>query len=252
MRINVVVAEDDPRMRLVLRRTLEQIEGVYVVGSAANGEELLNLVEQMQPDVVFLDVDMPGVDGVTAAKEIVDIDPQIFIVFATGYSQYMEQAFEVYAFDYLLKPYRLNRIAKTMERIKELMALREQASKSSSPVWVPGGSARKLAVLVERNWVFLNADEIVMITRELRKTKIHTLLDSVSTYEPLGVIEKRLGGEPFLRCHRGYIINLNFIKELIPWGRDTYLVRMEHTDQTALMTEDKAEALRERFGLSAS
>ena len=100
--IKVVIADDDVGMRLIMRKMIGKVEGFTLAGEASNGEELLTLVEQVHPQVCFLDVEMPGKTGVECARIIQDMDPTIVLIFATAHDQYMGDAFEVYAFDYLI------------------------------------------------------------------------------------------------------------------------------------------------------
>src|SRR5690554_1896959 len=127
MNLKVLIVEDDPNMSLILKKTLNSISGVQIIGEAKNGQEAINLTAELEPNVIFMDIDLPKKDGIQAAKEILNIQPDIFVIYATGYSEYMPEAFEMYAFDYLLKPYKLERIAQTIEKIRELIAVRERA-----------------------------------------------------------------------------------------------------------------------------
>ena len=114
--IKVIIADDDPGMRLIERKMIEKVEGFTLVGEAKDGAELLALVEAHRPQVVFLDVEMPEKTGVECARVIQDMDPGIVMIFATAHDEYMGDAFEVYAFDYLLKPFKVDRVMKTLER----------------------------------------------------------------------------------------------------------------------------------------
>ena len=122
--IKVIIADDEEGMRLIERKMLTKVEGYELVGEATNGDELLALVEQHHPQVVFLDVEMPGKTGVECAKVIQDTDPSIILIFATAHDQYMGDAFEVYAFDYLLKPFKVDRVLRTLERARYRLSRR--------------------------------------------------------------------------------------------------------------------------------
>ena len=116
--IRIAIADDDAGMRLVMRKIVERAEGCELVGEAQNGEEMLALYDREQPDAVILDVEMPQMDGIACAKALQDRNPLLVIIFATAHEQYMGDAFEVYAFDYLLKPFKVDRALKTLQRVR--------------------------------------------------------------------------------------------------------------------------------------
>ena len=124
--IRVVIADDEPGMRMIMRKMIEKAEGFTLCGEADNGPDLLKLVERYKPQVCFLDVEMPGMTGLECAKAIQDTDPRTILVFATAHDDYMAQAFEVYAFDYMVKPFKVERVMKTLERIRQVVGGRAQ------------------------------------------------------------------------------------------------------------------------------
>ena len=125
--IRVVIADDEPGMRMIMRKMIEKAEGFTLCGEADNGPDLLKLVERYKPQVCFLDVEMPGMTGLECAKAIQDTDPRTILVFATAHDDYMAQAFEVYAFDYMVKPFKVERVMKTLERIRQVVGGRVQS-----------------------------------------------------------------------------------------------------------------------------
>ena len=118
MSISVLIADDDMGIRLVLKKAVEKAGGFTIAGEAADGETALRLYSSLRPDMVFLDVQMPLMSGIDCAKRISDINPKTIIIFVTAYEEYMPEAFEVYAFDYLTKPFKLERLNRTLNRIK--------------------------------------------------------------------------------------------------------------------------------------
>ena len=124
--IRVVIADDEPGMRMIMRKMIEKAVGFTLCGEADNGPDLLKLVERYKPQVCFLDVEMPGMTGLECAKAIQDTDPRTILVFATAHDDYMAQAFEVYAFDYMVKPFKVERVMKTLERIRQVIGGRAQ------------------------------------------------------------------------------------------------------------------------------
>ena len=109
-KIRVLVADDNEAMRMIERKMIEKAGDFDLVGEAKDGLECIELVEKLRPQIVFLDVEMPGKTGVEAARVIQDMDPAIILIFATAHDEYMGDAFEVYAFDYLLKPFKAERV----------------------------------------------------------------------------------------------------------------------------------------------
>ena len=130
-KIRIAIADDDAGMRMVVRKLIERADDYALVGEAENGEELLALFEKARPEVVFMDVEMPGMSGVECARLIQDKNPKTIMVFVTAHEEYMADAFEVYAFDYLLKPFRLERAMHTLDLIRQ--RLRESAGAQDAP-----------------------------------------------------------------------------------------------------------------------
>lgn len=250
--IPVVIADDDAGMRAVMRKMIERVEGVKLVGEAQDGRELLAQVEQKRPKLVFLDVEMPQMSGVEAARIIQDTDPSVILVFATAHDRYMADAFEVYAFDYLVKPFKLERVLKTLERARDVLLRRTQEEPVPNPTQKAVPRARATAgrlMLRHREGVnFVAMEDILVVQRENRATVLY-MKGGVRfvTSESLGDIEARLDPEIFYRCHKSYIINLREIDSITPYGRWTYVVRLCGTQQDALITHERYEELERMF-----
>ena len=108
--LRIIIVDDEEKMRYILKKALLKVPGITIVGEAQNGTEAIQLVEEVRPDGVFMDVEMPEMNGIDAAKLIADIDPKCMIVFITAYQEYMPEAFALYAFDYIVKPFQLKRL----------------------------------------------------------------------------------------------------------------------------------------------
>lgn len=247
-KIRVLIADDEPGMRMILRKMIARVEGYELVGEAADGQELIEKFQQLRPQVVFLDVDMPVMNGVACANRIQDEDPSCVLIFATAHEEYRSDAFAVYAFDYLLKPFRMERVIETLTRIRErqrAMRVRPHKSISSEGRAKPTGRM----MLKHRDGVtFINMADILLVQREERNTVIYTADGgSYSTSDTLAETEARLDPQVFFRCHRSYIINLNRIHDITPYGRWTYVVRLDGTDRDALITQEKYEELEKLF-----
>lgn len=246
--IKVVIADDDEGMRLIERKMIARVDGFELVGEATNGDELLALVETHHPQVVFLDVEMPGQSGVACAKIIQDTDPATILIFATAHEEYMGDAFEVYAFDYLLKPFKVDRVLKTLERARDRISRRydgpsmPHASGAGRPV------SGRLMLRHRDGVAFVNMSDILLVQREERSTVIYTAGGGrYVTGDSLGETEARLDPSVFFRCHKSYIINLNRISNITPYGRWTYVVQLDGTEHDALITHEKYEELERMF-----
>lgn len=252
--IRVVIADDEPGMRMILRKMIARAEGFTLCGEAENGPQLLELVERYHPQVCFLDVEMPGMTGLECAKAIQDTDPRTILVFATAHDDYMAQAFEVYAFDYMVKPFRLERVMKTLERIRKVtLALREGEALPSEPgaraALAFKGAANGRIMLHHKDGInFVSQADILLVQRENRSTVLYaTQGRRFETSEALGDVEARLDPAIFFRCHKSYIINLGVIDSITPYGRWTYVVHLTGTDRDALITHEKYEELEKMF-----
>lgn len=246
--ISVLIADDEDGMRLILRKKIQSTDGFYVAGEAVSGEEAMALYDKLHPQVVFLDVDMPGKTGIECARLIQDQNPACVLIFATGHEEYMSQAFEVYAFDYLVKPFKLDRLEQTLQRISDRLRRAPQASLPSPLPAEPRNAAGRLMLKHRDGVTFIDLEDILLVQREDRATVIYTAGEGRYVLsESLSETEERLDPQIFFRCHKSYIINLKRIKNITPYGRWTYVVQLEGTAHDALITHDKYEELEKRF-----
>ena len=245
MDLKVLIADDDAGMRMVLRKAIGRIDGFDTAGEAENGEEALMLYEQLRPQIVFLDVEMPVVNGIECARRIIDIDPKTFVIFATAYEVYMPEAFEVYAFDYIVKPFKIERLHQTLLKIRETTAekLPSTGSIRTSIVKKSG----RLMIKSKEGVTLVNLEDIILIQREERSTIIYTNDLRIATSEGMSELEARLDSTMFFRSHKSYIINLSAVSRIYPYGRWTYIIKLKGTDKDALLTYDRYEELEKLF-----
>jgi two-component system LytT family response regulator len=239
----VLIADDDEGMRLVLNKIVDKVPGFKVTATAQSGKQALELFEKEKPDVVFLDVEMPDMDGIECAKAIGDISPETPIIFATAHENYMADAFKVYAFDYLVKPFDVDRAVATLNKIKQSAQNAQDPGMGLNAI----NNLGKLIVRHREGISFVNTKDIVLAQREDGATVIYTLNDRITTSEPLGELEKRLDPGVFFRSHKSYIINLKKISKVYPYGRWTYIVKFAGTERDALITHEKFSTLEGMF-----
>ena len=249
--IPIIIADDDPGMRQLLTGIVAKSENYELRGIASDGEELLELYGQIRPQAVIMDVEMPGKTGVECARIIQDQDPRCVLIFVTAHEKYMGDAFEVYAFDYLRKPFPIDRALETLRRaalrIGDMNVRAAQAVSLARPARkTPAG--KRLMIRGKEGLSFVDVDEIVLIQREDRQTHIYCEDGrKYVTGDSLSEIEEKLDPGVFFRSHKSYIINLNHVDTVTPYGRWTYVVTLEGTEQDALITADKFEELKQVF-----
>lgn len=245
MELKVFIGDDEEGMRMVLRKAIEKIEGFKLVGEAEDGEAVVSSVEEIHPDVIFLDVEMPKLNGVECAKRIMDINPRTIIIFATAHSMYMSDAFQLYAFDYIVKPFKLDRIYQTLNRVKSLNQYHSEQDMYKIIRHEKG--LDKILIRSKEGISFVDMKDIIIIQREDRNTVIYTVDSSYTTSEGMSELEERLDKTQFFRSHKSYIINLSMISKIYPYGRWTYIVKLKNTDKDALLTHERYDVLKDMF-----
>lgn len=217
MQLRVIIVDDEPYAIKELRYLLEEYSDFEICGEAQTREECLRLVAREQPDIVFLDIELQGENGIDIAKEINRINSNIYIVFATAYSQYAVDAFTVNAFDYILKPFEDERIIETVEKLR----------REVKPKRLPG----VITAWKDDRMVVLPPDEIVYFCISDEKTVIKSLRGEYTVPLTLSSLENKLESLGFMRTHKSFVVNLKYIKEIIPWFNHTYVLVMDQYEK---------------------
>jgi len=268
--ISVVIADDEPLARDELKYLLQQCEDIEIVGEATQGAEALEKILELKPDVAFLDIHMPKLDGLTVARKLLEVDQSLIVVFATAYDQHAIQAFEVNAIDYLLKPFDEERVLKTVERIRQsvrnikndlqketlnnsLMGLLEKmAGKSVSAVTgqLQGPKISKIAVQGEESVILIDPKDILYAYRENRDVFIKTSNKVYLSKYTLQTLEEKLASYPFFHSHRSYLVNLNFVQELVPWFNGAYTLILNDEKRSEVpVSRAYVKALKDVLGI---
>ncbi|MGM0751943.1 MAG: LytR/AlgR family response regulator transcription factor [Bacillota bacterium] len=240
--MKVAIIDDEPYSREEMKHLLSGYSWVEIVGEASSAEKGLEIILTKEPDVLFLDIEMPGMSGVDLAEALQKMKHKPEIVFATAYPDYALKAFRVEAVDYLLKPFEEEQIAQTMERLKNLLkvVVKEQ---NESP------SMGKLAVQDEDKIVFISPKDIQYIFREERETFICTEKKKYTCRLPIKELEAKLSTYPFFRVHKSYLVQLTYVEELIPWGSGVYQLKVHGADEAIPVSRNYVRELRERLEL---
>ena len=246
--VRIAIADDDAGMRTVVRKIIERDGGYELVGEAENGEALVELFDREHPQVVILDVEMPVMTGIECARAIQDRDPRTVIIFSTAHDRYMQDAFELYAFDYLLKPFKLERALKTLELVRERLEEREKAVERTVAEGPAKAAPGRLMLRHKEGVSLVSVEKILLVQREERMTVIYTADGKRYVIgESMAEMEEKLPPEIFIRTHKSYIVNVNYIDSITPYGRWTYIVKLHGTTQDALITHEKFEELQKLF-----
>jgi two-component system LytT family response regulator len=214
--IQAVVADDETLARAKLRQLLSDERGVEVVGEAANADETFELVRATRPQVVFLDIHMPGMDGLDIAAELTLAKnaPPPHIIFTTAHDQYALRAFEVHAVDYLLKPFSRERLSSAIERARKQISLDAQQPGGTNSGSGHGRYASRIVFKSRGRIVFLPLSDIRWISAEENYVRIRTATETHLLRETMARLQEKLDPEVFLRIHRSSIVNLQFVKEV--------------------------------------
>lgn len=249
MNIQVMIAEDEHLAREEMIYMLEKEKNIILCPSAETGEQLLELYFEYKPDVLFLDIEMPGMTGIEAAKQIVDSTniPPLFI-FTTAYDHYSLDAFEVEAVDYLLKPFDNVRLHQAIERIRKRLDKMEGETRNQ-PVVVKDTTSAKLLIDDGEKMLVLSPEEIYYAVPAQRMLEIHTLDKVIESKLTLQELEKKLEGSSFYRTHRSYLVNLNHVLEITPWFNGAYNITLTDNEKTTIPVSRSArKELFKRFG----
>lgn len=245
MKIKVLIAEDELLAQEELTYMLEKEKDIELCPSAETGEKALDLYFEHKPDVLFLDIEMPGFTGVEVAKQIMKStnEPPLF-VFTTAYDNYAIDAFEIEAVDYLLKPFDQVRLHQAIERIKKRLEKKNALPAQESEV-----KSKKLLIDDGEKMIVLSPDSIYYAVPSQRTLEIHTENDVIESKMTLQELEKKLEGLSFFRTHRSYLVNLNHIHEITPWFNGAYNITLKNKEKTTIPVSRSArKALFEKFG----
>jgi two-component system response regulator LytT len=279
MAITALIVDDERLAREELKYLLDSAGGVEVIAQGQNGIEAVHLIRTHHPDVVFLDVQMPGLDGFAVLKKLLeraDADRMPQIIFATAFDQYAVRAFDVNAIDYLLKPFDRARVLQALDRAR--LRLQEASQNDSEPAdLAPGAGPLKptddrldaLLRLIEQQRapapprsgkIILQAHNRLLLVdqkdicfaaiEEGIISVVTPTLEGQSKCRTIEELLELLDPAIFWRAHRSYVVNINHIKEVVPWFKSSYQLRMDDRKQTEIpVSRAQTRRLRELFKL---
>jgi len=258
--LRAIVVDDEQLAREELCFLLGQLDDIEVVGQAANGIEALRVVDEQSPDLVMLDVQMPGLTGFEVARRLLRAGVEAHFVFVTAFDQHAIEAFEVNAVDYLLKPVEAERLATAVDRARRRIQSDRQAAKPQSTDEMERllqlmserqGRRDQLALKVADRFLLVQSDEVVHASvQDDVITVVTNSLSGTSNYRTLDELQARLDPAVFWRVHRSHLVNINKIKEIVPWFSRNYILKMRDGKGTEIpVSRSQTKRLREYLRL---
>jgi two-component system, LytTR family, response regulator LytT len=256
--ITTVVVDDEQLACDELAYLLKEFADIEVIATGSNGLQAVELIHKLEPELVFLDVQMPGLDGMGVVRRLRErgIEPP-HVIFVTAYDQYAVEAFRLEALDYLLKPVDRGRLMETVERARRVIQERPEPVSTNGAATAPAQKAgaapqrTKLLVRASNRHFIVDASELIYATIDNGLISLFTTnIEGHSTYRTIEDLQANLDRDLFWRVHRSYLVNINKIKEVVPWFKSSYQLRMDDKQQTEIpVSRSQTRRLRELFNL---
>ena len=252
--LTAVVADDEEYARDELCFQLGKIEGVQIVGQAVDGVQALDDIARLGPDVAFLDVQMPGLTGFEVARRLLERGTDMAVVFVTAFDHRAIEAFEVNAVDYVLKPVDPVRLGQAVQRVRRRRAGQPLGDQLERLVRMMSGQKdrrNQVAIKMADRIALVQADDIIYASLAEDSISIVTgQVSGTSNYRTLDELQARLDPEVFWRVHRSHLVNINKIKEIVPWFSRNYILRMKDAKATEIpVSRTQTRRLREYLKL---
>jgi len=254
--ISAIIADDEQLAREELRFLLDEIGDVEVVGTAVNGIEAVELIRKLDPALAFLDIQMPGLDGLGVVRRLKEEQIDLpHIVFSTAWEQFAVEAFRLEAMDYILKPVDRERLEETVERARRafpdrMLSDRMGAEPPSVPLPRPGAFTKLLVRNGVRNMI-VDPQELIYATIDSGViTLVTSQVEGQSSFRTLEELQAALDPDLFWRAHRSFVVNVNRIREVVPWYKSTYQLKMDDKKASEIpVSRIQSRRLREMLNL---
>jgi two-component system LytT family response regulator/two-component system response regulator LytT len=250
--LSTIVVDDEQLACDELAFLLKDFPEIEVIGTGSNGLEALEIIQQLEPELVFLDVNMPGLDGMGVVRRLRDSGAILpHFIFVTAYDQHAVEAFRLEALDYLLKPVDKVRLAESVERATRLVQEKRTSDAPPGPPAPAPTPRNKLAVRSNNRHFIVDANDVIYATIDNGLiTLVTTQIEGHSNYRTIEDLQANLDRDQFWRVHRSYLVNINRIKEVVPWFKSSYQLRMDDKKHTEIpVSRVQTRRLRELFKL---
>lgn len=239
--MNCIVVDDEYPAREELKHFIREFSNIDIDDEFEDSIEALEYIEKNRPDIIFLDINMPKLDGVALARIINNFQKKSFVVFITAYKEHAVDAFEIKAFDYILKPYSEERIIRTL---RQLEALENKEEKQNTPC-----IGNKIALRKNNKLKVIDICDICYCEAKERDTLIYTINDSYIENCSISEIYKKLPPNMFFKTHRSYIVNLEKVVEIIPWFNNTYMIKLKGIEGEIPVSRNNINSFKHLMGI---
>lgn len=244
-----LIVDDERPAREELIYILKDIKGVEVIGQASHGKEALELIHKLKPDIVFLDIQMPEMNGMEVARKLLNKEYIPEIIFVTAYDQFAVEAFEVNAIDYLLKPISEDRLKQRLEK----MIIEDEKDKDLNYDKLkeliysirPEKTSQRISLYQNNRLIPVDIEDIIYITIENKSTVIYSNKGKFDTNHTLNDLMDKLDNNIFFRSHKSYIVNLTYIESIDPWFNYTYNIHLENSKEIIPVSRSYVKEFRE-------
>lgn len=249
--MRALIIDDETAARDRMRRLLQVYPLVEIVGEAKHGLEAVQQIESLHPDLIFLDIQMPGIDGFQVLRELTNLDQTPLVIFTTGFEQHALRAFKENALGYLLKPVDSEQLGVAVDRAIRLFSSEAEKSEEKARAQRAAHAASTFSSIVGRkqnHYFLLRPDDILWLSIADGLVRARTMTDSFWLNHQLGELENALSNGPFFRARRDLLVNLNHVRMIRPYDRSTFALLMGDEQHTEfIVSERQAKQLRERL-----
>lgn len=235
--ISAILVDDEKLASDELAYLLREFPDIEIAATGANGLEAVKLIEDLEPDLVFIDVQMPGLDGLGAIRRLRESGiPLPYFVLTTAFDQYAVEAFQLEALDYLLKPVESERLAQCLDRARKVIGERQRAQQPEPALNAkPALQRTKLLIKSSQRNYIVDAQDVVYATiADGLITVVADTVEGQSNYRTIEELQSNLDPDTFWRVHRSYLVNIHKIREVVPWFKSSFQLKMDDKNQTEI------------------
>lgn len=242
--MRAIIVEDEIPAKEELEYLIETHSGIEIVETFEDGLDVFKFLQEEEVDAIFLDINIPSLDGMLLAGNISKFAKKPFIIFTTAYKEHAAQAFELEAFDYILKPYDEKRIAAMLKKL-EAAFRKDRSDEGEKEPAIEQGTSRRINLRKNENIIVTDVNDIYYASASEKVTIVYTKTDEYMMPMSISEFHAKLPEDIFFKCHRSYTVNLTKIHEIVPWFNHTYILRLKDIKGEVPVSRSKVKEFRQ-------